>query len=129
MDKYDEAIACLRDNPNEIMDAWNHPLEHYAGCLFQYCTPSGGYVVTDGIHFASRCGCPVQVKGGSRAWTSELTDKIRNDPRIPYDAIAITADLSCLEAFAEIQREMDRTIRIKEEDHAPGDARTPDPVR
>lgn len=94
MDKYDEAIAYLTEHPDEIYENWNDPGSSPAGCLFQYCGRSYD------------CGCLTQVAGFlGRAATSELTDAIRADVRIPRNERDLSVDR--LPALAEWQRRLD----------------------
>lgn len=112
MDKYDKAIELLKqaeDFGKAVSSAWFAArADHPTGCLFQFCCPPEehgdnpqGYAV----------GCLTMIKNSScyHAWTEELTQRIRNDPRLPSDRHEITLDQ--LPVFAEWQREMDATIR------------------
>lgn len=97
MDKYDEAIEHLTENPCEIMDFWEQPAPDTYGCLFQFCG--------DALHL-EHCGCPVMIRAGiSIAATPALTAQIGADERIPKSPRAITAEH--LQAFAEWQRKID----------------------
>ncbi len=103
MDKYDEAVEYLQNNPDEsfeqaIVVAWNDPYGKPGGELFKYTgTPQ------------SMTGCLTQVKGaGWDAPTSELTMAIRADSRVPNDILRITKEN--LAVFAEWQRTLDAVL-------------------
>ena len=100
MDKYDKAIAYLKENPDAIQDAWGTPDLHPAGCLFAYAGPTE----KDGI------GCLTQIRGyhECRTETEALTLEIKNDTRIPEHFSYITVDN--LEVFAEWQRRLDKEL-------------------
>lgn len=100
MDKYDEAIIYLKLHPKEIPNAWSSPSRHKAGALFQMLGYPGN----------SHIGCPTMIKGGNwEGATEEITQMVRNNPKIPSSYLDITED--CFEAFAEIQRETDKIIK------------------
>lgn len=106
-DKYDIAIEYLTEHPEEIYATWSTPSGSPHGCLFQMVTPSGNYQTPEWN--SDQCGCLTQVKYTSYpAWTSELTDEIRDDERIPSLRNITVADLP---VFAEWQRRLDREIR------------------
>ena len=100
MDKYDEAIEYLTENPIEIADAWGGPSKYPAGCLFNFCG------IDDSSH---TYGCLTQVRAGiMKAQTPELTAEIAADNRIPVHEYDITpADLP---VFAEWQRRLDKEL-------------------
>jgi hypothetical protein len=109
-DKYDIAMEILlaiednRDFKRVAYHAWSNISTDPLACLFSMVTPSGR------SHAEKQCGCLTQVKGGDApAWTDELTQHIRQDPRIPEHPNEITKEN--LVAFAEWQRFLDRTIR------------------
>lgn len=99
-DKYDEAIEYLNEHPDEIKFAWDLEWNgkiHPAACLFMYAGPD------------CSCGCLTQIRGstcGYRAVTPELTNRIRNDERLPDKLSLVT--LEHLPLFAEYQREVDK---------------------
>lgn len=101
MDKYDIAIQnlTLLDDPREILDAWGTPKSRN-GCLFDYA----GRTSTPHI------GCLTQIRSNVKfhAETPELTEKIRNDKRIPKYAGDIK--LKDLPVFAEWQRRLDKEL-------------------
>lgn len=109
-DKYDAAIAYLRERPEEIVDAWFYfPADqHPAHCLFAYCSPSG--TNDDDTPDGYPCGCLTQVRASwsIKAWTPELTEAIRRDVRIPTREFDIT--VADLEVFAEWQRRLDKEL-------------------
>jgi len=86
--------------------------------LFWHLTPDGkpGWQDQDYVY-----GCPTQIKGSSChiAYTPELTEKVHNHPLIPTSIRLNMAQADSaqqrriLEAFADIQREADRTFRTK----------------
>ena len=100
MDKYDKAIAYLKENPDAIQDAWVTPDLHQAGCLFAFAGP----IEKDGI------GCLTQIRGyhAYHAETEALTLEIKNDTRIPEGIQDVTVDN--LEIFAEWQRRLDKEL-------------------
>jgi hypothetical protein len=106
MDNYDKAIQHLTNHPEEMFDAWFGCSTHRAGCLFQYATPTGKF---EGYHAN---GCLTQIKNnpafGSQL-SPELLERIKLDDRIPNSPEGLKAER--LEAFAELQRELDETIR------------------
>lgn len=120
--KYLDAIAYLTEHPDEINGAWyqNAPKpEHPAHCLFQYLTPSGickenerspDQVMPSG----SKCyyGCLTQIRTSHykeyAAWTADLTERIRNDSRIPN---TFCVELKDLPLFGEYQTEFDELYR------------------
>lgn len=109
IDIYDRAVAFLTAHPEQIIEAWDDPLGHPAGILFQVASPSGNYQMADDR--INRCGdiCEI-VSGQAVAFTDEMTEIIREDERIPLlegDTPKITVET--LEAFAEWQRVFDMT--------------------
>jgi hypothetical protein len=97
-DKYSKAIEYLNRHPSQILEAWNCPRFHPAGCLFQYTSLQNG------------AGCLTQIRAGnSRAHKHELTLEIRADERVPKDQEEIT--LNDLPVFAEWQRKIDKIGR------------------
>lgn len=105
LDKYDRAIAHLTKHPDQISSTWVSPDEYEAGCLFEFLSPD--------YRSGKDWGCPTLVKhGGFIALTDEITEAIRNDPRIPGDHSKIT--IESLEAFAEYQRMADAAGRVLE---------------
>lgn len=125
-DKYDEAIDWLVANPlcgehetefvTAVERAWNLPrLSEMGGCLFIMATPSGE---CEEAPSGMSCGCLTQIRRGdwAHAWTSELTEAIRADeriPAIPDDLFDLRGDelRTALQPFAEWQRRLDREIR------------------
>lgn len=107
MDEYDRAIAYLTAHPDEIPDAWFVPepgddsSTAKSHCLFRYASEDGTG--------SSRCGCLTQIRLGTKlACTDDLTERIRNDDRLPRSGFEIkVADLS---AFAEWQRLLDAEL-------------------
>lgn len=82
IDIYSLAINYLTRRPNEIADAWDDPLHHPAGILFQYATPSG---LPEKDIFNRDCG---EIKGiacgDDVAYSAMVTDAIREESeRIP----------------------------------------------
>jgi hypothetical protein len=107
-DKYTSAIEYLKKNPNQIVEAWQNPEAHPAGCLFSSVSPSGRLhaFTFDGD---TRCGCLTQVRAGLfPAYTPELTRAIRADDSLPDDEDNITIDH--LPLFAEWQRKIDAIL-------------------
>jgi hypothetical protein len=97
-DKYDRAIAYLKDKPHEIHLAWDTYRVHPAGCLFQKA---------DFDPRTFRCGCLTQVAAGTHcAGSEEITQLIRADECIPSSPYFITPD--SLDVFAEWQRKLDK---------------------
>lgn len=111
IDVYDLAVEYLKAKPSEISEAWDEPLLHPAGILFQVASPTGQY--EKAFDRISDCGdlCEI-VSEEAVAYTDEMTDIIREDERLPRfeqgrDTPAIATDI--LEAFAEWQRVFDMT--------------------
>lgn len=110
LDVYDEAIEYLRKHPEQISQAWGHASDHQAGVLFAFVSES-----RYGQWFGDLdCGCLTMVagqRGDYHAFGADgrpdgaLTDRIRNDVRIPTCASEITVE--SLPVFAEWQRELD----------------------
>jgi len=104
VDRYDEAVAYLREHPTEIGGIWYFPRRHAAGCLFAFLSPDSRRK-----HAGNECGCPTMVKSGHyEAWTPELTAFVRSAD-IPADGRLTRPEH--LDTFAEIQRLADKTIR------------------
>lgn len=104
MDKYDKAIAYLTEFPGSIVEAWNHPLDHPAGCLFEYA----------GKDYRGGCGCLTQIhKWGHTGRyicpeSNEITQAIIDDKRLPDEPVDITVKM--LPVFAEWQRRLDACL-------------------
>jgi hypothetical protein len=121
-DKYDDAIEWLvahadGENPDKgiCYEAWIDAATHTAGCLFDFCTPSG----RGGERGSFRLGCLTMIRNRPEmyiAWTDDLTREIVTDDRIPK-LIDELCDLrgeelrAALQPFAEWQRRLDREIR------------------
>lgn len=121
-DKYDLAISYLRQNPEMIHDAWNHPggHEHEGGVLFGFVGPdwknkhNPAYI--DRVETGT-CGCLQQIRAAKekgndgKSGTMEMSfwprlwEKIASDRRIPIKSGDIT--VQDLPVFAEWQRELD----------------------
>lgn len=94
-DKYDTAIAFLKNHPDEILRAWAGVTTHPAGALFDFAGPG------------DTCGCLTQVKANVYpAANPRLTQAIRADQRLPCRREFITLEI--LPVFAEWQRKLDR---------------------
>jgi hypothetical protein len=117
MDKYDIAVAYLREHPEEIPDAWNNPSGQVQGenrgePLFGYVAPNPFRSIVDIGNGLIKCGCLTQVAlGEEEAYTDDLTQKIRSDHRIPTKPEDIT--VNDLEVFAEWQRKIDKELNRK----------------
>lgn len=122
-DKYDEAIAYLSENPEEISSAWNDPAgyEGQGGELFGFVGPdwadnANAVLSRDGLHVGT-CGCLQQIRKAKKegsdgksgqmemSFWPRLWDDIANDRRIPADSDKIT--VRDLPVFAEWQRHID----------------------
>jgi len=123
-DKYDQAIDWLVEHADDtptsgddcmIDEAWSDPLEHVAGCLFQFCNPTGGN--DEELPGGEMCGCLTMIRGGcGSAWTPELTREIEADLRLPdglgeFSLLRGDELRAALQPFAEWQRRLDREIR------------------
>ena len=101
MDKYAKAIEFLTAHPDQINDAWNHPPDHVAGCLFDYAADRTG---------DDAAGCLTMIRDNNNLFgietMPELNQRILDDERIPKNQHAITIDN--LHVFAEWQRELDK---------------------
>lgn len=98
-DKYDEAVEYLKANPDRIGAAWSLPSSTQGGCLFKYA---------NGIHGEADTGCLTMIRDEASLHVPgrpDLTQEIRNDPRIPEHKRLIT--VSDLPIFAEWQRRLD----------------------
>ena len=117
-DKYDRAIEVLLEASDfkvEAEEAWNAPLTHEAGCLFQFASKSGRFeepTVTqcDSCGNELMCGCLTLIRETvcDVADTPELTEAIRADERIPTSPRDITPE--DLPVFAEWQRRLDKEL-------------------
>jgi hypothetical protein len=83
---YSEAVAYLKANPQEILQAWRFPDIHKAGRLFQYLGPDPSY------------GCATQVAHGFK---HSFKDIPINRERMPINGNGIRAEH--LDYFKEIQ--------------------------
>lgn len=102
MDRYDEAVAYLTQNPDKIRGAWVAPSRHVhtGGALFQTAVDEK---IGSVVH-----GCLTQIRKFPqryRAQTPSLTKAILDDDRLPTDEKEITVDH--LPIFAEWQRRID----------------------
>lgn len=101
MDKYAKAIEHLTEHPDQINDAWNHPNNHVAGCLFDYADKRTG---------DDAAGCLTMIRANNELHCietmPELNQRILSDKRIPTNVHDITVDN--LHVFAEWQRELDK---------------------
>lgn len=107
MDKYDIAIEELKKNPAEIVNAWDFPKTHPAGCLFKKIGEGWD------MELRARCGCLTQIKANIDYYAinhdkvdEEITKQIMADERIPASVSDITIDH--LPVFAEWQRKIDK---------------------
>lgn len=92
-------LSIFINHPEHIYKSWQSPnhhcLQYEHGCLFQFSNNNGnplGNFKTNGDLVNIR-------NGNSSCPDSELTEKIRNDERIPKDGKNITIDN--LDVFAE----------------------------
>ncbi len=114
-DKYDRAIAILKEHPDQIMKAWNfpgspttpHPEAEETGCLFMYAGDENHPTFKYDTH-SFNCGCLTQVRDLHNyvAQNPTLTKAIRADKRLPKSSSDIT--VKHLKVFAEWQRKLDR---------------------
>lgn len=106
MDKYDEQIKFLRQNPNHLWDQWQS-----AKGLFKFAGYMGG-TLTDTEVMGFPMGCLTMIRGGNYyAYTKgkpdlQLTKDIQADERLPEFEANITVE--SLPVFAEWQREIDK---------------------
>lgn len=106
-DKYDKAIALLTEHPEAIENSWSAPYLHPAGCLFALVAPEKRSTRAGRV-----CGCLTQIRQKNFnlvAWTDDLTNRIRNDDRLPGSVEEIT--IAHLPVFAEWQRRIDVELR------------------
>lgn len=106
-DKYDRAVAYLRDHPGHIHMAWNsatcyESLREPGWQLFTVCSDRD-----DDDLF----GCLTQVRAGKNAVTYKLTEAIRADLRLPASVHGIT--VKTLPLFARWQRRIDKELGRK----------------
>jgi hypothetical protein len=109
MDIYDRAVAFLTSHPDQIFAAWDDPMGHPAGILFQVASPTGNYQLAEDR--IGQCGelCEI-VSGQAVSFTDEMTEIIREDERIPLIENEVPKiGIQVLEAFAEWQRLFDIT--------------------
>lgn len=102
MNKYDQQIAKLTENPNEIFSDWR-----YGVGLFNFL----------GRHTEEfNSGCLTQIRSDKESHkviingevNEELTNKIHNDERIPYHAETITVkDLPVFKEYQELFDKLD----------------------
>ena len=114
MDKYDDAIAFLTENPRMIYTAWNSPEAHRdaGGCLFMPCYRGR----VDNLPQDAYPGCLTQIRSArsyvvghtNAALAERLTKEIRDDVRIPNDPNKIR--IGDLEVLAEWQRKLDKEL-------------------
>jgi hypothetical protein len=106
MDRYDRAIAWLRDGREHLLeDAWGTDGESPGWALFAYASDSPDTPRDTEGNF---CGCLTQVRQGEPAATPELTDAIRADKRLPMRAHELR--MEHIDVFAEWQRRLDAEI-------------------
>jgi len=121
-DKYDEAIAYLTENPEDIYDAWmlwarsdQTTDVKRAHCLFQVARVDPD----DGSSLG--CGCLTQIRSGltlggvrcgvlgkSGRQHKRLTTAVRSDKRLPSEPGSIRVEH--LPVFAEWQRRLDKEL-------------------
>lgn len=102
MDKYDKAIAYLTEHPTRIYDAWIYADSNVAGCLFNFCNPTGAV----GLE-----GCLTMIRDrpvpDSRSVLPvDIHKAIFADKRIPANRVS-DIKLKDLPVFAEWQRKLD----------------------
>ncbi len=108
-DAYDRAAARLQKVKNfadAVRTAWENPLLSRNGSLFSFVSPDRcGMRAPNG----QNCGCLTQVRGGAYiAYTHDLTEKIREDRRLPKGVSKIRPHH--LHVFASWQRRIDRAL-------------------
>ena len=98
IDIYSLACSYLRRHPEQIMDAWDDPLHHPAGILFQYATPTG---MPEKDVLDRDCGEIRDIAcGNAVAYSAGVTDAIRAEAeRVPVGDI----EPKHLAVFAEMQ--------------------------
>lgn len=104
MSEISEAYEYLMGVPDgefntKVRYAWNRPITTAGGRLFTYCTPN----VFKGCGYG--CLTQVRLEESCKAYTQNLTEKIRADDRIPTGPQGITKDN--LHVFAEWQERME----------------------
>jgi hypothetical protein len=105
VDKYDEAIEYLTKHPNDIYASWGSVDVERGGVLFMFAARDS----ENGLDNDTPCGCLTQIRAGYLdAETSELTERIRADERIPKEAEEIKVEH--LPVFAEWQRTLDKEL-------------------
>ena len=131
-DKYDDAIAYLTENPEDIHDAWSDPeeWEGRGGELFGFVGPDwkdNSNTVAYRGEVSGTCGCLQQIRAAYKSekcgmyalddtnmtlshWP-DLWERIARDRRLPADSSDI--GLEDLPVFAEWQRKLD-VMRIKD---------------
>lgn len=102
MDKYDEAVKYLTDNPSQIGMAWFYTFEREGGQLFK-CQSN------------SNINCPTMFKRHSLPCSEEEAVLIKQLPHCLFDI-----KVSHLPIFADLQRVWDKLYRNKLEDNQNG---------
>ena len=102
MNKYDEAIEYLTENPGQIYDAWMDPDSHQGGCLFKFLP--GPDNVDQWI------GCLTQIRFKPKLYSSRVPflDEIIQDERIPFRPSDIT--IEDLPVFKEYRERVDAWV-------------------
>lgn len=114
-DKYDRAIEYLTKHPEDLFMSWLFPERNTAGCLFAMASKTGGNV--PGV------GCLTTIKNGTDydgvdrvvEGRPDLTQRIRDDPRIPVTSSSARRDKFSIPAesylaLAEWQRILDKEL-------------------
>lgn len=103
MDRYQQDVEFLTENPHEIQGAWIGALHNRGGSVFSYANLSRAF---DG----TACGCLTMIRlyDYRTAETDLLTQAIRHDARLPETPDKITVDH--LPIFAGWQRRIDQEL-------------------
>jgi hypothetical protein len=128
MDKYDQAIEYLKNNPYRIKTCWLNAIhsDDVNTSLFNWAYREGmsdDYREEvralpehkDKIYCSPDYGCLTQIKASPGSYlgaTKEITDKILADDRIPNNPDDITVDN--LHVFAEYQRMVDEAYETSQ---------------
>lgn len=117
-DRYQEAVNYLTRFPRQIVANWRAWNTEPAGCLFAPVVPDlstaydGTFVGRSVNPHGDHCGCLTQIRSSPNvfAWTSDLTERIRADARIPIAPHLVKVEH--LPVFAQWQRVIDAELRL-----------------
>ncbi len=108
LDRYDQEVAYLTAHPEKIRDAW-FMLESWFMLQGDRKRHSPLFDPIGRDRTVNACGCITEIRNCSKvAETYELTELIRSDERLPWNAATI--HVRHLPMFAELQRLADKEL-------------------